>query len=32
MIDLIRFQQSYTAAARMVTTADEMLQTIVNMV
>jgi flagellar hook-associated protein 1 FlgK len=32
MVDLISHQQAYTAAARIVTVADEMVQTILNMV
>lgn len=31
MIDLIRHQRAFTAAARMVTTADEMMQTMLDM-
>jgi len=31
MVNLIRFQNAYSAAARLVTTADEMLQTILDM-
>lgn len=31
MIDLVRHQQAFTAAARMVTTADEMMQTVLDM-
>jgi flagellar hook-associated protein 1 FlgK len=31
MVNLIRFQNAYQAAARLVTTADEMLQTILDM-
>ena len=31
MINLIKFQNAYTAAARLVTTADEMMQTIMQM-
>jgi flagellar hook-associated protein 1 FlgK len=31
MINLIKFQNAYTAAARMITTADEMMQTIMQM-
>lgn len=30
MTDMVRFQKSYNAAARMVTTVDEMLDTIIN--
>lgn len=30
MADMVRFQKSYNAAARMITTLDEMLETIVN--
>ena len=30
MADMVRFQKSYNAAARMVTTVDEMLDTIIN--
>ncbi|MGD9573727.1 MAG: flagellar hook-associated protein FlgK [Thermoleophilia bacterium] len=30
MTDMVRFQKSYNAAARMITTLDEMLETIVN--
>lgn len=30
MSDMVRFQKSYNAAARMITTLDEMLETIVN--
>lgn len=32
LVDLMRFQQAYTAAARLVNTADEMIQTVLNMV
>jgi len=32
MINLIKFQNAYTAAARLITTADEMMQTILQMV
>jgi flagellar hook-associated protein 1 FlgK len=32
MINLIKFQNAYTAAARMITTADEMMQTVLQMV
>ncbi len=31
MTDLIRFQHSYTAAAKLITTADEMLQTVLSL-
>lgn len=31
MVDLIRHQQAFTAAARLVTTADEMMQTVLEM-
>ncbi len=31
MADLIRFQHSYTASAKLITTADEMLQTIIGL-
>jgi flagellar hook-associated protein 1 FlgK len=31
MINLIKFQNAYTAAARLITTADEMMQTIMQM-
>jgi flagellar hook-associated protein 1 FlgK len=31
MVNLIRFQNAYQAAARLVSTADEMLQTILDM-
>ncbi len=30
MSDMVRFQKSYNAAARMITTLDEMLETIVS--
>ena len=30
MSDMVRFQKSYNAAARMVTTLDEMLETIIS--
>ncbi len=30
MSDMVRFQKSYNAAARMVTTVDEMLDTIIS--
>jgi flagellar hook-associated protein FlgK len=29
---LIKFQNAYTAAARMITTADEMMQTVLQMI
>jgi flagellar hook-associated protein 1 FlgK len=32
MINLIKFQNAYTAAAKMITTADEMMQTVLQMV
>ena len=32
MINLIKFQNAYTAAAKLITTADEMMQTILQMV
>jgi flagellar hook-associated protein 1 FlgK len=32
MINLIKFQNAYTAAARMITTADEMMQTVLQMI
>jgi flagellar hook-associated protein 1 FlgK len=32
MISLIKFQNAYTAAARMITTADEMMQTVLQMI
>ena len=32
MINLIKFQNAYTAAAKMISTADEMLQTVLQMV
>ncbi|MFZ7125715.1 MAG: flagellar hook-associated protein FlgK [Desulfobacterales bacterium] len=32
MINLLKFQHAYEAAAKMITTADEMLQTVMNMV
>lgn len=32
MINLMRFQQAFSAAARLITTADEMMQTVVSMV
>jgi len=32
LVDLMRFQQAYSAAARLITTADEMLQTVLGMV
>jgi flagellar hook-associated protein FlgK len=31
MINLIKFQNAYAAAARLITTADEMMQTIMQM-
>ena len=31
MINLLKFQNAYTAAARLITTADEMMQTILQM-
>ncbi|MBO8142820.1 MAG: flagellar hook-associated protein FlgK, partial [Firmicutes bacterium] len=30
MVDMVRFQQAYAAAARLVTTMDEALETIIN--
>jgi flagellar hook-associated protein 1 FlgK len=32
MINLIKFQNAYTAAAKMITTADEMMQTVLQMI
>ncbi len=32
MINLVKFQNAYNAAAKLITTADEMLQTVLNMV
>jgi len=32
MINLIKFQTAYDAAAKLISTADEMLQTVLNMV
>ena len=32
MINLIKFQNAYTAAAKLITTADEMMQTVLQMV
>jgi flagellar hook-associated protein 1 FlgK len=32
MINLIKFQNAYTAAARLITTADEMMQTVLQMI
>jgi flagellar hook-associated protein 1 FlgK len=32
MINLIKFETAYNAAAKLITTADQMLQTILNMV
>jgi flagellar hook-associated protein 1 FlgK len=32
MINLIKFQNAYTAAARLITTADELMQTVLQMV
>ena len=32
MINLIKFQAAYDAAARLITTADELLQTVLSMV
>ncbi len=32
MINLIKFQTAYDAAAKLITTADELLQTVLNMV
>jgi flagellar hook-associated protein 1 len=32
MINLIKFQNAYTAAARMITAADEMMQTVLQMI
>ena len=31
MTSLIKFQHSYTAAAKLITTADEMLQTLLSL-
>jgi flagellar hook-associated protein 1 FlgK len=31
MSDLIKYQASYTAAAKLITTADQMLQTILSL-
>jgi flagellar hook-associated protein 1 FlgK len=32
MINLIKFQNAYTAAAKMITTADEMMQTVLQLI
>jgi flagellar hook-associated protein 1 FlgK len=32
MINLIKFQNAYTAAAKLVSTADELLQTVIQMI
>jgi len=32
MINLVKFQTAYDAAAKLITTADELLQTVLNMV
>jgi flagellar hook-associated protein 1 FlgK len=32
MINLIKFQNAYAAAAKMITTADEMMQTVLQMI
>jgi len=32
MVNLVQFQSAYAAAAKLVTAADEMLQTVINMV
>jgi flagellar hook-associated protein 1 FlgK len=32
MINLIKFQNAYTAAAKLIMTADEMMQTVLQMV
>jgi flagellar hook-associated protein 1 FlgK len=32
MINLMKFQNAYTAAAKMISTADEMMQTVMQMV
>ena len=32
MINLVKFQTAYDAAAKLITTADELLQTVINMV
>ena len=32
MINLVKFQNAYDAAAKLISTADELLQTVLNMV
>jgi flagellar hook-associated protein FlgK len=32
MVNLIQFQQAYSAAAKLITTADEMVDTLLSMV
>jgi flagellar hook-associated protein 1 FlgK len=32
MVNLVKFQHAYTAAAKMITTADELVQTLLGLV
>jgi flagellar hook-associated protein 1 FlgK len=32
MVNLVRYQNAYQAAAKLITTADEMMQTVLNMI